>query len=347
MRTHLLGAALLAALPAFAQGTLPHSLAGHWGEADLVLPWGRVSSRWQQLCDRAELPPTLTAGRQLTHLGVRRLAQGVAVPAISLDTEIAIYDTLMQAGALGANFAANRGTGSGGVAFARRVTSLPATPLLDPDGSAHLLPLDAPRTFTGPNLLVEIVNRSTGPSYTGWYPNAAQSYGPDGFPTDLGAKCGNFLNMMLSSGPYRPGATFRVTEFYSSGSPVPINVLGVSPAISLFGPLPIDLTSLGAPGCVVRASFELLTPGGGAPGFNVDYPVPAVGAFSGVKLYTQWLNADAAANALGITVSGARVISLGSRSYAMAHTERENDSLDTTGTGPHRGGGSVLVVKFL
>src|SRR5258705_8339188 len=98
-------------------------------------------------------------------------------------------------------FAANRASGAGGIAYARRVTNLPAQPLLDPDGSAHLLPLDAPRPFVGPNLLIEIVNRSTGPSYTGWYPNAAQSYGPDGYASDVGDKCGNLLNMMLSSGP--------------------------------------------------------------------------------------------------------------------------------------------------
>jgi hypothetical protein len=328
---------------AAAQPTIPSVLTTHWGERDLTGPWGRTSSRWQQVMDRPELPPGLQPGRAITHLGFRRQAAGTPVPAVALDTQLALYDVALTSATLGATFAANR-SAAGGVAFARRVVTLPPAPLGSPASSWHLLPLDAPRVFVGPNLLVEVVNHGPQAAGSGWYANAAQGTGPDGLGRDVGRKCGNAPNMILSTGPYRPGATFRVTELYAAPAATPLNALRASATHWGAIALPLDLTPFGASDCSLQVGLDVVRASTSGPGANVDYAVPPLAIFQGARLYTQWLNLDAAANPLGVTLSAARALTLGSRTYGLAHTERENDTLDTSGNGPARGEGAVVVL---
>ncbi len=81
---------------------------------------------------------------------------------------------------------------------------------------------------------------------------------------------------------------------------------GASNVGSPFGPLPIDLTTLGAPGCAARVSFDaaiVLTGTGHTASFQ--FAVPNAAAILGLQLYAQALSLDPAANALGLVASDA------------------------------------------
>jgi PKD repeat protein len=81
---------------------------------------------------------------------------------------------------------------------------------------------------------------------------------------------------------------------------------GTSNTTSPFGPLPLDLAALGAPGCAVRASMDaslLLFGAGGTATFQ--FAVPSSPAVYGARFYTQGLALDLAANALGLTTTDA------------------------------------------
>jgi parallel beta-helix repeat protein len=91
-------------------------------------------------------------------------------------------------------------------------------------------------------------------------------------------------------------------------------LLGVSNSNSSLGPLPLDLGAFGAPTCFVRVSTELITylvgsPGSGSATFSL--PVPNLAIYLGVQFFTQGLILDAAANALGLTMSDAAVVIVG------------------------------------
>ncbi|MFY9344066.1 MAG: PKD domain-containing protein [Planctomycetota bacterium] len=81
---------------------------------------------------------------------------------------------------------------------------------------------------------------------------------------------------------------------------------GFSNTTSPFGPLPLDLAALGAPGCAVHANLEaavLLAGAGGTATFQ--FAVPGSPALLGLQCWTQGLSFDAGANALGLVATDA------------------------------------------
>jgi PKD repeat protein len=91
-----------------------------------------------------------------------------------------------------------------------------------------------------------------------------------------------------------------------------ILMVGFSRTTSGFGPLPLDLTPLGAPGCFGRVSPDVtifLTGAGNAAAWNLT--VPNVPAFIGQLLYNQALVLDPAFNTLGAVVSDAAGMMIG------------------------------------
>ena len=92
-----------------------------------------------------------------------------------------------------------------------------------------------------------------------------------------------------------------------------VMALGVSNTISGIGPLPVDLTFLGMPGCPLRVSFEatatLLGAGNTA---SLAFPIPATAAFVGVQVYSQALSLDPLLNGFGFAISDAAVLLVGS-----------------------------------
>ncbi|MAE77425.1 MAG: hypothetical protein CMJ85_11210 [Planctomycetes bacterium] len=74
-------------------------------------------------------------------------------------------------------------------------------------------------------------------------------------------------------------------------------------------PLPFDLTALGAPGCSLRASMDVLNPivtTGSGPSNGVGkatWALPNIPVLRGFDLYFQAMTVDASANALGLSLS--------------------------------------------
>ena len=90
-------------------------------------------------------------------------------------------------------------------------------------------------------------------------------------------------------------------------------LLGLSRTTSVFGPLPFDMTGLGAPGCFGRVSpdsVQLLLGSGGAAAFSLA--IPASQTFLGMQFFTQALVLDAGWNALGAVISVAAEATIGS-----------------------------------
>ena len=89
-------------------------------------------------------------------------------------------------------------------------------------------------------------------------------------------------------------------------------MVGLSNTTSGFGPLPLNLTSFGAPGCHGRVSPDatwFLLGAGGSAGFN--FPIPNQAILLGFTFYTQALVFDSSLNALGASTSDAAVAVVG------------------------------------
>ena len=89
-------------------------------------------------------------------------------------------------------------------------------------------------------------------------------------------------------------------------------LIGLSRTQSNFGPLPLDLGIVGAPGCLVRVSdtAKILTLGA-AGAATLTIPIPNSGSLHGMQIYTQPLGLDVGGNALGVTAGDAAAGVLG------------------------------------
>jgi PKD repeat protein len=92
-----------------------------------------------------------------------------------------------------------------------------------------------------------------------------------------------------------------------------IQILGFSNTMSAFGPLPLDTTPFGAPGCFGRVSVDatvfLLGSGGTA---NWSLTIPATPSLACLQFYTQCLVIDPTANTLGAVLGDAYAGVIGS-----------------------------------
>lgn len=92
-------------------------------------------------------------------------------------------------------------------------------------------------------------------------------------------------------------------------------LFGWSNTVSGFGPLPLDLTGFGAPGCFGRVSADSVVLILGAPNSHLatfSLPIPNNVVYLGTTFYTQGLSLNAAANALGLVPSDAARVVVGS-----------------------------------
>jgi hypothetical protein len=89
-------------------------------------------------------------------------------------------------------------------------------------------------------------------------------------------------------------------------------VLGLSRTTSAVGPLPLDLTFLGMPGCPLRVSTEAtLTLLGGGNVATLAFPIPLTAALVGFQVFSQALSFDPLANTFGFAISDAAVLLVG------------------------------------
>jgi len=89
-------------------------------------------------------------------------------------------------------------------------------------------------------------------------------------------------------------------------------LLGFSRTTSGFGPLPLDMTGLGAPGCFGRVSpdsVQLLLGSGGTAAFSLA--IPASQSYLGMQFFTQALVLAQGTNALGAVLSDAAEATIG------------------------------------
>jgi hypothetical protein len=82
-------------------------------------------------------------------------------------------------------------------------------------------------------------------------------------------------------------------------------IIGLSNTISGFGPLPVDLTGLGMPGCPLRVSLDATDAVVGVgTSATWNFPIPNSAPLIGFQLYTQCANFDTI-NPFGMVVSDA------------------------------------------
>jgi hypothetical protein len=113
------------------------------------------------------------------------------------------------------------------------------------------------------------------------------------------------------------GSTFvRVATRMPSFSGV-LQLIGFSDSFFSGGPLPFDLSSLGAPGCTLNVDplliYLYVSDAAGRARFQTSLPVSPV--FAGFTLYEQLLVLDPPANPLGATLSNSIEYTIGTLSY--------------------------------
>ncbi|MBL8754569.1 MAG: PKD domain-containing protein [Planctomycetes bacterium] len=85
-----------------------------------------------------------------------------------------------------------------------------------------------------------------------------------------------------------------------------VMIVGTSNTISGFGPLPVDLGIVGAPGCPLRVSVDGTdTVVGVGTTATWNFPIPNVPALNGLLFYNQLAVLDPAANAFGLVIGDA------------------------------------------
>jgi uncharacterized membrane protein len=136
---------------------------------------------------------------------------------------------------------------------------------------------------------------------------------PPDFTTPLGAGCPGTAGASTIAAITAPriGATLHV-RIGAIAAPFGVLAAGTSAAAWLGVPLPIDLAPLGAPGCLLRTSTEVLATfpaSGGSGTWSVTFPSDP--AAIGFVFHCQALVPDPAANAFGAVLSDAATITVG------------------------------------
>jgi len=128
----------------------------------------------------------------------------------------------------------------------------------------------------------------------------------------FGEGCASTLGVSRITGTLPTvGSTLSVTVDNLPTSSM-IMLTGFSNALSLFGPLPLDIASFGAPGCQARVSTEVtlfLFGGGNTATWNLN--IPNSGSFSGLQFYNQALVFAPGFNSLGAVLSDAAACQIG------------------------------------
>ncbi len=138
--------------------------------------------------------------------------------------------------------------------------------------------------------------------------------GQAGLYTTFGAGCAGTAGVAqnLATPAPRIGQSSTITLSPVPAPAVAILLIGSSNTFSTsFGPLPLDLTAFGAPGCFGRVSDDVaqfFTIGSGSAA--VPLAVPNDPFFVGVQLFTQAVVFDSV-NALGLVLSDAAAMTIG------------------------------------
>jgi PKD repeat protein len=202
----------------------------------------------------------------------------------------------------------------GGVSTSLTYNSVPTTGHPGPIATADLMLFPAPATAPG---LIR-TGLFGGGLLNPRIPNVTLHYSTYGLGGDAGygffaAGCAGSMGVSRLVHSARPtlGTALAVTV---NNLPLSLAIMmtGFSNTASPFGPLPLDLTGFGAPGCQGRVSPDATLFMFGAGNSAVwNFGIPNIAALGGIQLYNQALAIDPGFNALGGVTSDAAGMIIG------------------------------------
>ena len=315
---------------------VPAPYGTSFGGSDNSIPFTWSPVRYQQVFVGTDLPLAFTMGG----LALRQNERGPIAHNITVDLEIRLGFTSRTGATMSTTFATNFDLGTPVTVVPRRTVLFPdqnATPPTNP--AQFLLTIPFANTFAwvptpGSNLLIDVTiyGNSFGNQIWGYPLDAAggqtgRLYGSPATATTgtLEPNYGLVMSfveqthtavpVLTSAETPQIGNQFPVTVDQARPGAVALLLLGASN--TSFGgiPLPLDLGTVGAPGCPLLASGELMQAvainGSGRGSFVFDIPNNIY--MLGGRFYNQYLVIDPAANALGVAVSNGGVGVIGNQ----------------------------------
>lgn len=308
-----------------AMHVLPATATNAFGSGNAI-PQGWTPNRFQQVFPGTDLPVACT----LAAMRFRCPNQPALAVAFGIDMEVKVGFTTKPVGGLSTTFASNWDSGT-------PVTVVPRTQVNFPDAVRPASPAEflitVPWTNTlawaptpGLNLLVEFVvyGNSAGSGIYGyaldnvsgtqavWGTPAtattgqSRSFGPViGFVEQTNTA----VPVLYSNDPPQINNQFRVRLAQAHPSTVALMLLGLSNSSHRGLPLPLPLAGVGAPGCSLLASADLLSLvniNGTGTG-SLQYNLPNNFYLLNLHIYNQAAILDAGANSLGLAFTNGGV----------------------------------------
>ena len=301
---------------------------------DVNGPLGQGVSRVQLIYDAGKMRVPNAA--QIRRVGFRQDASfnTASVSHIVLMSARMNATTVDPSSASG-TFASNY-TGTPTTVFAQRNFTLPAfgAPPANPSPNIVWIPLDTPwQHDASKSLLVEfavLANNNGNAAFTNTV-DVAPFFSPQ-------ASFGTGCQTSTSTTPTLTSNSVALNQFWSlSLTNAPVN----APSVLMVGlsntswnglPLPIDLGFIGAPGCAIRVSMDVMVVGQtSGPNMSVSFRIPNNPLFDGVSLYAQVGSFDPFANNFGFVTSNGRQGTFGALTKE-AYIEAVGNATATTGS---------------
>jgi hypothetical protein len=194
--------------------------------------------------------------------------------------------------------------------------------------------------YAGGNLCVDIEGEPVPGSATAWWPLDGSTDPGAGSMQRVGASCAPRLSASAPAAWLRPAASARLL---ASGQPQSVGAALLGNPLSA----PVDLAFLGAPGCMLRVSPDIvfltgfsIPPAPDMPGdAQILLQIPSGPALLGIVLHQQWLNLqrpDARTNPAGMTLTHALVLQV-TRAAPRARVVTVRSGLSRSGPVPSNG----------
>jgi hypothetical protein len=305
---------------------LPAAQATRFGDSDNGIPFASTPIQYQQVFDGTDIgSPFLAIG-----LSLRQDEAYAGHRGQTVDLEIALGHTTYSAATLTSTFASHFTAGRTTRQPRRQVALPDMSPTRPTDPRVVIVDLPFTRVFPispGQNLLIEVINRGNGNGNFGFpfpldaatNPRTTQLVG-NGATGNLGVGYGlvmcfrgsggaGAVPLLSHSGVPSIKGSFQVHLEFAAPSSVSLLFFGRSDRDWNGVPLPFDLGPLGAPGCRLLASgqvIDLVATDGNGSGSHT-YHVPDDRTVLGAVSYNHHVVLDRQANPLGlVTTRGGR-----------------------------------------
>ena len=308
--------ALLGAVPAQVNHTLPPIFDRIWGGNNGTgTAYGGTKGISQNLYENWLNNPSFVFG-----IGFRRTATTADYPAFSLDFEIVLSETTATWATLSSTFAANLGTNVTAV-LPRQIINIPAKDKNTPPQDFISFPITTPWFYQGPALLIQTKAFAAVWASTWFRPDRTFASATSGEAINWGGNCGSATITSTATGSYLSGSGFSVTLGGAPSTQPSVLMLGTD--LTVYGglPLPLDLTLVNMPGCLLHVapllSFNALTDAAGAA--NLNFSIPA--GTPSFPLAFEWFYGDPTAPR-PVTVSGTNGRYMPSGLRSTTHPDR-------------------------